>query len=350
MVVPLRIDTAYIQGQIDKYSALPTFTPPGPPITNLAAAKGKTVFTMPASSANAYCAAMDAAAKESATKAGLKYIEYQNQGDSASHVQGMNAAMAQKVTAINLTCGLSPSQLGPQIDAAKAAGFPVIIGFAYDPSQAIPTNVAGRVDGLFGLPGQLMADWAILQTKGNANVLVIEDDEFPPALLQVNAIKSEFQTHCSSCTVKYVNVASNDWSTKIQPLVQTNVNGNPKLNYVLPIYDAMAQFVVPAIVAAGAGSRVKVATFNGTPAILDMMRTGDIITMDVGEGPGWIGYAVTDEDLRIATGMAPIPSEVIGVRLFNKSNVADAGSPANLTSGYGTSFVDGYSKLWGLKS
>jgi ribose transport system substrate-binding protein len=340
---------AEITARINKYRAIPKFVAPGPRITNLAGAHGKSVFTMPASSQNPFCAAMDASGHAAAAKVGLKWTEWQNQGTSSSHVQGMSSAISRKVTAINLTCGLSPLQLGPQIDQAFAAHVPVVIGYAYDPSQPIAPHLAGRVDGLFGLPGTLMADWAMLRTKGDVDALVVEDLEFPPAKVQVDAIKKEFAKYCRGCKVKYVNVASNDWSTRIRPAVQAAVTGDHHLNYVLPIYDAMAQFVVPGIVSAGAVSRVKVATFNGTPAILDLVRTGDTIEMDVGESPGWIGYGIVDQDLRIATGLTPVRSEVVGVRVFDKSNVAEAGAPASLNKGYGASFVSGYAKLWGLK-
>jgi hypothetical protein len=38
-----------------------------------------------------------------------------------------------------------------------------------------------------------------------------------------------------------------EWSTKIQPSVQAALISNPTANYVIPIYDSMSQFVVPAM-------------------------------------------------------------------------------------------------------
>ena len=45
---------------------------------------------------------------------------------------------------------------------------------------------------------------------------------------------------------------------------------DPSINYILPIYDSMSQFVVPALRITGSEGSVKVASFNGTPFVLDL--------------------------------------------------------------------------------
>jgi len=69
--------------------------------------------------------------------------------------------------------------------------------------------------------------------------------------------------------------------------------------------------------------------------------------MDVGENLEWIGYAIVDQSMRIMGGLAPVKSEHVPVRVFDASNIAQAG--AKFTSGWGNSYVGGYQKLWGLK-
>lgn len=340
---------ATMRTTINKYLAPPTFTAPGPAIKNLTKAQSKSVFTIPFSSSNPFCQAMDAGVQQAATDAGIRNTEVTNQGTSAEWVRGINTAIANKAAALNLTCGVGPAQVAPQIAQAKSKGVPTVIGYAYDPSQPQPKNIAANVVGLFALPGTLMADWAMSHTKGNLHAVVITDNEYPAGVVQATAMRKEFAKYCSGCSIKYQNVATTDWSTKIQPIAQTAITSDPKLTYILPIYDAMTQFVVAAVNATQSSNRIRIATFNGTPAVLDMIRTGNIVQMDVGESPGWIGYAVVDEDLRIASGMSPIPKELVGVRIFDKSNVSQAGVPAKLTQGYGKSFVTGYRTLWGVK-
>jgi hypothetical protein len=69
--------------------------------------------------------------------------------------------------------------------------------------------------------------------------------------------------------------------------------------------------------------------------------------MDVGENLEWIGYAIVDQSMRIIGGLKPVKSERVPVRVFDAANIAQAGS--NFTGGYGSTYVRGYQKLWGLK-
>jgi ribose transport system substrate-binding protein len=47
-------------------------------------------------------------------------------------------------------------------------------------------------------------------------------------------------------------------------------------------------------------------------------------------------------------GEEPVPTENVKLRLFDKSNVSEAGVPAKVNKGYGQAYVTGYKKLWGL--
>ena len=88
----------------------------------------------------------------------------------------------------------------------------------------------------------------------------------------INGIKEDFAKHCKNCKNKIINVPVPEWSTKIQPNVQSSLLADPSINYIIPIYDSMSQFVVPAITITGAGDRVKIATFNGTPFVLGLIQ------------------------------------------------------------------------------
>ena len=147
-----------------------------------------------------------------------------------------------------------------------------------------------------------------------------------------------------------MNVPLTQWGTKIGTTTQTEVSSNPDLNYVFPLYDAMSQFVVPAIQLGGGITRVKVATFNGTPGILRMIQTGDTVEMIVGENETHLGYAAMDQAMRLVTGVAPIGDGDYGIplRVFDDSNVDETGDPPGYGVGYGDKWRDGFLKAWGL--
>jgi ribose transport system substrate-binding protein len=109
----------------------------------------------------------------------------------------------------------------------------------------------------------------------------------------------------------------------------------------------MSQFIVPAIQAAG--SKAKIVSYNGTPFVLDMLRDGDIVEMEVGESLGWVGMAGIDADMRVLCDKGKVTKLNTPAYIFDKSNVATAGKPATFNDGYGDAHIAGFKKLWGIQ-
>ncbi|HEX5325798.1 MAG TPA: substrate-binding domain-containing protein, partial [Acetobacteraceae bacterium] len=339
---------AHLKQVIETGMAEPQFTPPGPAI-DPASLKGKLIFTIPVSTAIPWCDVIDRQMTAFAKQLGLGFEIWQNNAQLAQWVQGFDAARNHKATLINVFCGLDPGTVAPQIKQARAAGIPVMAGHTYALGQPPLPELSGIVYGAYIDAAKLMADWVMLQTEGKADVLVITSPSTANSPFMQKAIAAEFAAYCPGCKVRYVGVNASDWPTKIEPEVRSAILADHALNYVIPIYDGMAQFTVPAIIATGASSRVKVATFNATPAVLDMIRTGDVVTFEVGEDTTWLAGAILDQDMRILLGKPLIQNYVAGVRIFTKANVAAAGVPAKFGQGYGEGALRGYQALWGVK-
>ena len=331
---------------INKYLGNPAFTSPGPTV-DAASLKGKTVFSIPASSSVAFVNTVDKVMAQYAKDLGINYTDYPNQQQQSQWVQGMDQAISSKVNAIDLLAGIPPEQLAPQIQQAKAAGIPVVDTNERDSSQPTASYVSAYAFAPFNLAGQLMAAWAVQQTQGKADILVVTSNADVSSQAVQDGVNSEMQKACPSCKVSAVNVNPVDWATKLQTTVEGKLSSDPGINYILPVFDSMAQFIAPAIVAAGKSGQVHVASFNGTPAILDMIRTGDVVTMDVGENTADVAAAGLDQMMRVMSNMAP-GNEQINVRVLDKSNVKDAGVPAQNGQGYGSAFLQGYAQTWGV--
>ena len=155
--------------------------------------------------------------------------------------------------------------------------------------------------------------------------------------------------NCPNCKeIAYINAPVPEWATKIQTSVQSALLAHPEINYIIPIYDSMSGFVIPAVKITGKSDSVKIATFNGTPHVIDFVQNGDV-EMDVGESLGWIGRAIVDSHMRTLCGL-PEPAELnVPFYLFTSANAMDAGSPAELDRGYGDVHVAGFNKLWGIQ-
>jgi ribose transport system substrate-binding protein len=335
------------QANLNRYKAVPKFVAPGPAFDAKARAGGKTLFIIPASSQVPFVSTIANHIKRLATPIGVKVTIWQNQGQPSQWVQGMNAAISQRASAIVLLAGNDPAGLQPQIRAAKARGIPTIVAHLYDDNQPSAPNVGGLVNIPYKIAGRLIADQAIVDTKGKANAIVVTINQVKSTVPMVAGIRDEFRKYCGGCKLKFTDVTIADIATKIQPNVQAALTADPGINYVIALYDsAEVPFVAAAIRAAGRIGRVKVSTFNGTPEILKMVKQGDIVNMNVGENLEWIAYAVVDQSMRIMGGLRPVKNARVPVRVFDRSNIAQAGP--RFTSGWGTSYIRGYRKLWGL--
>ena len=325
----------------------PRFAGAGGPI-DPAALKGKLIFTIPLSTAIPFCAVVDRQLGVDAKRLGLRSEIWQNSAQLAQWAQGFTAAGQHKAALVNVFCGLDPNAVAPQVRAALAAHTPVVAAHSYAQGQPQFPGLSGVVYGAYIPAARLEADWVIRQTQGTADALVITAPGVANSPFIQKAIAGQFRKYCPTCKVRFLGVNPPDWATKIGPQVQSAILADPKLNYIIPIYDGMVQFAMPAIIATGAGARVKIASFNATPAVLDMMRTGNVVTFDVGEDPIWLAGAILDQDMRVLLHKPLVADDMAGLRAFTKADVTAAGVPAKFATGYGNAAAAGYAKLWGL--
>ena len=338
----------YAKTQIAKYTAVPQFTAPGPAFDAKKLA-GKTIFNIPQNTSIPFLAATDTAMGAIAKRAGINFVEYPTQGQPNQWSQGVEQAVSQKVAGLSINA-LDPRLVAPQLQDAKTANIPVTSAQFFDftqTSQVPPTVTADRADD-FSQAAKLEADWVIADTGGKADVVIVENKEQLSTLAMDSALSQEFATYCPSCKLTVINVPGTDWATRIQPSVQSALVQDPAINYIIPIYDPMTQFVVPAITAAGMLDKVHIATFNGTPFALKMMQDGDSVRMDIGENLDWLASANMDQIMRTMLGLPPLENEHTALRVFTKQNVGDTGSPPAYNLGFGNAYVAGYNQLWGL--
>lgn len=341
-------DLSYFDGQVAPFLQRPSFTVPGPTFDARACMKGKSILSIPVSSANPFTANIEKAMAAAAKKVGFKFTTWENQGQSSQWVQGMDTAVNQKVDLIDLLAGTDPRVLVPQVQAARAAKIPVVASHysGVEQTAEVLKYADGDVPVDYHKAGALLADWAVVQTKGHLNALELISTGPLSTDSMMAGIAAELK-HCADCKTKVMNFAVPDWGTRITPAVQAALLADPTINYIIVIYDSMAQFVVPAVSITGSAERVKIDAFNGTPFVLGLVQTGQV-QMDIGENLDWIGHALVDSEMRRICGL-PIPADPkIPFYVFTKDNAKDAGTPPQLSQGYGDAYVKGYADLWKL--
>jgi ribose transport system substrate-binding protein len=339
---------AELQAMIDGSAGETKFTPPGPAI-DPSSLKGKLIFTIPSSTAIPFCDVVDKQMDAFAKRLDMRHEVWQTQAQIGQWVQGFSTAFAHNADLINVACGLDPNTVAPQIKEAVAKGIPVVAAHTYALGQTSVPELSGIVYGAYIKAAELETAWVILQTKGKGDVLVITAPSTANSPFIEKAIMGMFAKYCPNCKVRVSGVNAADWASKVGSTVQSAILADRSLDYIIPIYDGMVQFAMPAIITTGSMGRVKIATFNATPAVLDMMRTGNVVTYDPGEDTTWLAGAMLDQDMRVLLKKPLIKDYFAGIRGFTKDNVVAAGTPAKFGVGYGDGAEKGYEALWGLK-
>ncbi|PYE34229.1 monosaccharide ABC transporter substrate-binding protein (CUT2 family) [Rhizobium sp. PP-WC-1G-195] len=332
---------------IAEHEKMPVFAAPGEAFDAKACMKDKKVLSIPISMTIPFNVELQKAMASAAAEIGFTYTTWDNQLKVDQWIQGVSQAISQKYDALDIAGGLNPEVLGPQLSEAHAAGLKISTTHLYDVTQEQFAGVdySAKVD--FSGAGKLLAAWAYVKTKGKPNVLIVGSSDVLPSIPFVKAIQSELTALCPDCTQKHLDVPVSEWATKTQPGVQSALISDPGINFVLPIYDSMSQFVFPALRITGSEGAVKIASFNGTPFVLDMLREGQV-DMDIGESLGWAGYAAIDNIMRMTCGLPTVAKLNVPLLVFDEKNVKTAGIPANFNDGYGDAYLGGFRKLWKL--
>lgn len=250
---------------------------------------------------------------------------------------------------------------GPAFDASKAAGktifyIPLNSSLPFDTLMAKGAEEAAVAAGakfvLYGNQGK-PAEWvqgmdSAISRKVDLIVLAGSPD---PKLLgpQIRAAKAAgipvISTHLYDSTYVKQGLAE-----KVPTAVQTALLKDPKINFVIPVYDGMTPLLVSGITQAGKTNDVQIVAYNGTASVLQMIQDGDLVAAEIGEPIGWLGWSIVDQALRIMSGVQPVENENTPLRVFDDENVDETGKPATQTEGYGDPDVykDAYRKLWGL--
>lgn len=339
---------ARAQEALAPYLEQPVFTAPGDPFDIRECAADRKMLAIPNSSANPFLKGIIDRMKAVGEDIGLEVAEWENQGQPSQWVQGFDFAIRDGFDVINLISGISPDTVVPQITAANEAGVKVTTSHFYDPSDTPNELLSSTLPVGFNEIGKILANWVTVNTDGAGKVLLVVSREVPPTIPLVDGFESVLAENCPDCEiVQEVNVGVAEWGTKIQSSVQSALQANPEIDVIVPIYDSMSQFVVPALRLTGNLGSVKVATFNGTPFVLDYIQEGSV-SMDIGESLDWIAYATVDANMRDLCGL-PVPEKLnVPFYIFDESNAEMAGTPAQFDTGYGDAYVSGFRELWGL--
>ncbi|WP_368497769.1 sugar ABC transporter substrate-binding protein [Herbiconiux sp. A18JL235] len=307
---------------------------------DLSALAGKSIWYI-TNSQNQFSTEMSTGVEEAGKAAGVDITVFDGQNSTSRYSEGINQAIAQGADGIILMA-VQPAVVKEDLAAASAAGIKVLSTLNGDPDEPVADGTFGNLSADYTADGELMGQWALYDSGCAADVVVVQSSPVHVWDLAAKGIESAITGSGSSSTVKVLDIDPAKIATDTTSQLQTALQVDPDVNYVLPVWDSAMPYISPAI--ASSGGKAKVLAHDGISASLELIAAGKDQQGTVAmPPPGWIGWAAFDEVARAVTGAAD-PGYVIPTRLVTTENVGD-GSVADVSPNY-TDYQSAFTTAW----
>ena len=244
--------------------------------------------------------------------------------------------------------GLAIAQYKPQLDAANAAGIKVLSCYGTDDPSPTTIQMQCGDETFVQKTGPVMADWAINDSAGKANVLIVSIPDFPVLVSETDAFKKQMAADCASCKVVELNMTLDDLiGGKVAAAVASKIQANPDVNYVFNSFGDLPVGVTAALKAAGLDKKVKVYGQDFSTVDLQEIVDGTMGAWSA-DPKGYAGWLMVDAAARLSVGMkldeeraaAALPTIIVDTPAFAKEIIATNGDWMPPGS------ADAFKKLW----
>jgi ABC-type sugar transport system substrate-binding protein len=248
--------------------------------------------------------------------------------------------------------GLTYALYKDQAIAAKAKGIKTLSCYDASSPPSADTNVYTQCGdtSFVQKTGSLMADWAIVDSNSKANVLLVNLPDFSVLVAEADAYKAEMKKNCATCTVTDLNVTIDDLvGGKIAGKVASQLQSNPKLNYVFNTFGSLAIGLTASLKTAGLDKQVKVYGQDFSKANLDEITAGTMGAWSA-DPKAYAAWLMVDAAARLSVGMpldeeraaAPLPTLLVSDGKVAKE-ISDIGGDWNPPG-----MEAAFKKLWGV--
>ena len=247
--------------------------------------------------------------------------------------------------------GLATAQYTAQLAAAKAKGIAVLSCFGTDdPSDASGLLMQCGDESFVQKTGPLMADWAIADSNGKANVLLVTIRDFPVLVVEEDAYKAQLTKNCPTCKVDTLNVTLEDLiGGKVPAAVASQLQANKDINYVFNTFGDLPGGVTAALKTGGLDKQAKVYGQDFSKLGMDEVIAGTMGAWSANP-KAYSGWLMVDAAARLSLGMkldeeraaAALPTVIVNDAAFAKEILATNGdwNPPGMAAAF--------KKLWGV--
>lgn len=317
-------------------------------ISNASSLKGKTVYYIPITQQAPLFGVTATALTSALGNVGVNVQVCNGNGTPTDISNCVDQAVGAKAGAI-ITDGIYYGMAKNSLDAAQAAGVPVIVNNSREFPAATASKTLYYLDGPDSEQLQTVAKWTIVDSNSNANVLLNEVQD-GPVPLAYSADAQAIWKACSGCSVT-VNQVSTANFAQVTPSTSAALLSNPKVNYVVPEFEQYLQATQAGVQQANMISSTKGAAASGSLGGLQALASDGWLQALTAQDVVYQGWALADASLRIMLGM-DMPTYTIPMRLFTQQNVGSLTLTSDAQASgewFGpTTFGDSYKTLWGV--
>ncbi len=164
-----------------------------------------------------------------------------------------------------------------EMAAAKEAGVPYASCYSTDDPDFENNNLLMQCgdEEAVKVTGGLISNWAIVDSQGAANVLIVNIPDFPVLIAEADAAKAAYAENCAACTVEELNVTIDQLiAGEVPGAVASAIQANDAINYIQFTFGDLPAGVADTLSGAGLleGRKligVDFSTQIGLPGIID---------------------------------------------------------------------------------
>jgi ribose transport system substrate-binding protein len=251
------------------------------------------------------------------------------------------------------TSGVPLSAIEEQMANAEAAGIPVFEVYSTDEPGGEENNLYSQIGGSASaqFSSDLLADWIIDDSGGDASVLFVTIRDFPILVEEEDAVTAAFDERCGDCSVEVLPATIDDLGAgEVPQQVASFLQSTPDVDYVWFSFSNLSLGVSEALDGGG--------LLEGKNLVGLQAEAPQVEELVDGTNAAWTAiphpygmWVLADQMARVATGVwdAELEAEasVLPAWVIDSSEVAEELVPTNGWEGP-DGFEDSFKTLWGV--
>ncbi len=192
-----------------------------------------------------------------------------------------------------------------QAQAAADAGIKILSCFDTEPPGGEETNIYTQCgDTTFvEKTGPLMADWAIVDSGGTANVLIVSIPDFAVLKAETDAYIAELEKNCADCEYTELNITIPQLvGGEVPAAVASQLQSNPDIDYAFFSFGSLPSGVTSALDSAGLLDQVTVYGQDFSAFGLEEIVAGTMGAWSA-DPKAYAGWLMVDAAARLELGM-----------------------------------------------